>query len=276
MKNDKQRAQYWKTLQSLGLWPDVDSLETYEKRVYKGLQQAREHLKDLRAHGQINPSPDLVSTLHRHVFGAVFPWAREFRQPDLAQGQTVEAGVPGIDKYAHWQNISDGLKSIQHENVGLLFGKDGKQTTEEQKAEAIALYRHGFERVCPFTIGNKPIVDLIIDELALQSFKNVKERGISISQNLDNQAFRDALGEFDQKHNIAPLRDQILGAAGAADNHMLKQADRDINQGLDELKLRQEIHATKHQSSQGSQHESGPNGGSADGRSHDNDHGHDH
>lgn len=203
----------WAFLESLKLYPTIESMSWYNRALGKGLIVARHELKTLDVN---KPTPDLAATVHRIVYGSLFHWAGEFRQQGLGFVNAEFSRHPDVPG-SPFQRIEEHLQ-IAGSKFAVAFQREGVET----KAAAMAEYHHRFEQIHPLLIGNGVVGRLILDEQA--------RRGLGAERPLELERDVKYLGSLrlaDKGIQTTELRDLIL-ASSATQLPSLERAERDM------------------------------------------------
>lgn len=134
--------------------PDVETLEQYQARVSDGLRHAEKFL-ELVARDRAVPDIGSVQSAHQLAFGAVYPFAGNFR----GRGQEVGVNVEEPWQAAFHARIVPELERMTSKVEELL----DRAASPEERAQAIALYHEQFERIHPFADGNGRVGRAILD-----------------------------------------------------------------------------------------------------------------
>lgn len=168
--------------------PDVETLEQYQARVSDGLRHAEKFL-ELVARDRAVPDIGSVQSAHQLAFGAVYPFAGNFR----GRGQEVGVNVEEPWQAAFHARIVPELERMTAKVNELL----ARATSPEEQAQAIALYHEQFERIHPFADGNGRIGRAILDSQVRSLL------GREPGPVLDRETYIEAL---EHAHNTGDLR----------------------------------------------------------------------
>jgi fido (protein-threonine AMPylation protein) len=152
MEQSSKSPHIWVQLKSLGLYPEITSLDEYEVAVAEGSLTVTRWFS-----GEL---PDLfkastIQMAHWLLFRRVHPWAGEFRR---AGEMSIVAGYPGAE---HWRIGREfDLLATQ-----LFSWPDLRDLTQGEQLAIKAAFSHvRFERIHPFRDGNGRVGRILLTE----------------------------------------------------------------------------------------------------------------
>lgn len=200
---------HWDDLKEL-VRPEVKSIEEFNVRVARGIDQARNFLG--REHNKIALSADRIGAVHRYIFKEVFAWAGEFRKTGQVRDLSgnVAFGLDGKYRGAPWGEIRSELENVRKASERT-FSEGRGMSDEFQKPERISKLASGIAQfhanvlgVQPFLEGTQPVADLLLDQHTGVIF------GREISKGFNRHQYHLAVERAHAVGDIRPLRDLIL------------------------------------------------------------------
>jgi len=138
----------WERIVRIGVFPEVSSVEVYTERVALGTMMASAMVSKSK---ELVPSIGSIQAIHGIAFGAVHPWAGEFRRP----GQEVMVGN------FYCSDAKDITKELNALNKDML--SNPLKGSRKYLLEVVAYYHASYLAIHPFLDGNGRTSRLILD-----------------------------------------------------------------------------------------------------------------
>lgn len=182
-------------LKHAGLYPQIHTVEDYERAVAIGSYHAKESLSKS---GFFAPSALEIREVHFFTFNEVHPWAGDFRK--VGEAVTVN-GKLGADS----PRVPMELEMAKAQTDELIE----KSSNATEKLAAVAFYHLRFEYIHPFTDGNGRVGRAILNDQIDKMMGNNPSR-----KPFEYEEYMSALIKSQSTKDLAPLTNVLLKSEG--------------------------------------------------------------
>lgn len=220
----------WAYLQSLGLKPEIDTLDKYLAASEEGLKRGQEWLAGM---GSGPFTVQDLAELHKEVFRDIHPWAGALRAEEIIIDKRT--GLKGSDP----DKIVSDLETLNEDVVKFEWFDRPKEDVKGH-AKGIAAYHIGLHLIHPFEDGNGRVMRLIMDH---QMELTQKTLGIEAPERpeiaKEREKYLDACAEGVQHNKLEALSNLVLETAHLVEKAQEQEFDLAAERAQQEMKERE-------------------------------------